>query len=979
MGEGERSGVLIGRTAELGTLTAALDRAAAGSAGVVLVSGDAGAGKSHLVATLTRAARERGCAVLVGQCAELGESMPYLPLADALWTGSRDPELQAALEARPVLRRLLPDGQDTGSPADGGASELGRQQVYGAVLGLLGELGRRSPVVLVLEDLHWADRSTRHLLTFLSRVLQHERVCLIGTYRSDDLHRRHPLRPVVAELLRLPDVTAVEVGPFGPDETGEYLALLAGDGGPPTAEEIARVHQRSEGNPFYAAELYSAARDGEEMPALLADLLLARVERLSENAARVVRAASVAGHRVDDELVRRVSALDEAAAGEALREIVHHQLLIPDGAEGYTFRHALLREAVYADLLPGERTRLHAAFAALLAGGPAAGRARAAAELAHHSLAAHDLPAAFTASLRAGREADRMGAPDEAHEHYDRALSLWDAVPDPERAAGAGRVRVELDAVRASGRAGDTRRAVSRLRRLLESAPPDDVRLGAMLREKLAFHLVDLDPDEATAVAREAVGMLPADPPTRERAAALATYARNLLIREEDPRIPAIAEEAVAAARATGTVHAEASALVTLGIHRESRDPDPEVRALFARARDLALEDGNHQVGLRAAFHHARAMFDRGDLDGAGRAADEAMRFVRANGLGWSSYGTTLRCLEFLIRYTTGDWAAAGRLAGGFQVRVVRPVEAQVSAYALFVEVARGEDVTERMRWLEPVWPQDPFIAYVARGLAAEEALWRGDIDAALEHTTALLASMPLHDVAAIRIVGTALWAQADRAVRARASGDVEAAEAAAKAADELLERARAAASTTPDGRPRTWLGLEGHAWLARAEAERARAHGDDDPGLWRAAGTAFSYGFTYEVARSRWRLAEALAVRGAREEAAAEWGAALRDAEALGAAPLVRALRDLGSRARLGSSRPAPSPAAGLTAREREVLALVAAGRNNKEIAAALFISPKTASVHVSNILAKLGVTSRTQAAAKARDEDLLGDRSSR
>ncbi|MFI0348958.1 AAA family ATPase [Actinomadura sp. 9N407] len=951
---------LVGRTEELGTLTGALDRAAAGSAGVVLVSGDAGVGKTTLVAALTRAARERGCGVLVGQCAELGESMPYLPLADALWAGSGEPGLGTALESRPVLRRLLPDGDGGGIPA----GDLGQQQLFGAVLGLLGELGRERPVVLVLEDLHWADRSTRHLLIFLSRVLQRERVCLIGTYRSDDLHRRHPLRSVVAELLRLPDVRAVEVAPFGVNETAEYLTTLAGDGAPPTADEIGQVHRRSEGNPFYAGELYTAARSGEDLPAGLADLLLARLEDLSENASRVVRAASVAGRRVDDELVRQVSGLDEAAVGEALREIVSHQLLVPDRAQGYTFRHALLREAVYADLLPGERTRLHAAFAALLAG------TGAAAELAHHSLAAHDLPAAFAASVRAGREAERMGAPDEAHEHYDRALSLWDAVPDPERAAGTERVQIELAAVRASGRSGEPRRAISRLRRL--RASETDVRMGMLIREHLAYYLGDIDQyEESLAVSREAIAMIPADPPTPERAAALATYARTLLGQERDPAIPAIAEEAVAAARASGAPDAEASGLVTLGIYRESRDAGGSVGALFARARRLAIDSGNYQVGLRAAFHHARSMFDRGDLAGAKDAADDALRFVVAHGLEWSAYGTTLRCLQFLIHYTAGEWERADRLAADFPIQVVRPVEAQVSSYALFIEVAQGREIVpERLRWLEPQWRDDPYIAFVARSQAAEYFLWLDDPGAALSHLTPVLAAQDPNDAAAIRGAATALWAQADIAARARASGDTETAESAEKAADTLLARARDAASTTPDGHHRAWLGLEGHAWLARAEAERARAHGVNDPALWRATLRAFSYGYTYEVARSRWRLAESLAERGDREEAVVQWRTAKEEATTLGAAPLLKALDDLGLRARLGTARPASN---GLTGREREVLKLVAEGRNNREIAAALFISPKTASVHVSNILAKLEVTSRTQAAAKAHSEGLL------
>ncbi|NVI86972.1 helix-turn-helix transcriptional regulator [Actinomadura sp. BRA 177] len=978
--------VLIGRAAELAELTAALERAAAGAAGAVQVSGDAGVGKSHLVAALTRAARAEGGAVLVGQCAELGESMPYLPLADALWTAAQADapeadEVRAALDARPVLRRLLPDGD--GGP--GAASELGQQQLFGAVLGLLGELGRDRPVLLVLEDLHWADRSTRHLLTFLCRVLQRERVCLVGTYRSDDLHRRHPLRPVVAELLRLPNVTGVEVPPFGPGETAEYLAELSRGAAPVTAEVVDRVHRRSEGNPFYAGELYSAdpvLRDEPaELPSGLADLLLSRAERLSDAGQRVVRVAAVAGRRVDDELVRRVSGLDEAAVGEALREVVSHQLLVPSGT-GYTFRHALLREAVYADLLPGERTRLHADFARLLTDLPDGTRGSAA-ELAHHSLAAHDLPAAFAASVRAGREADRLGAPAEAFEHYERALELWEAVPGPQEAAGIDRMWLSLTAAKASARAGELRRAVHRLRRLLEVADPGDVALGSTIREHLAAFLGDIDEDaESQAVAREAVTMLPADPPTQERAYALATYARTLLYRDADGELPALAEQAVGEARAAGAVGAESSLLVTLGLYRESREADTGVAEVFAKARDLAAaNDETSMSAMRAAFHYARTKFDRGDLAGAIRAADEGVKFALDNGLGWSTYGTVLRSLRYLVHYTTGNWTEANRLADGFAVQVVRPYEAQVSAYALFVDVAQGNPgVDERLRWITPLLDQDALLNYIARGLAAEHALWRGDPGAAIEHVQDVLHGLYADTVGAIRIAATGLWAQADLAARARAAGDDAAARSAAEAGDELLRVARAVVAVTSDGQPRTWLGLEGAAWLARAEAERRRVGGVHDVDLWRKTADLFTYGdpdggFVYEVARSRWRLAEALAEHGDREEAAAQWRSAVEIAERLAAKPLLSALRDLGTRARLSAARPKSAlagPLASLTGREREVLKLVAEGLGNREIAATLFISPKTASVHVSNILAKLNVTSRTQAAAVAHREGI-------
>ena len=979
---------LIGRKAQLAELTAALERAADGRAALALVSGDAGVGKTHLVSALTRTARDRGCVVLVGQCAELGESMPYLPLTDALWAAAhpdapQSERIRTAVAARPALGRLLPDGDAD----DKATSELGQQRLFGAVLGLLGELGVERPVLLVLEDLHWADRSTRNLLTFLARVLQRERVCLVGTYRSDDLHRRHPLRPVVAELLRLPNVTGVEVPPFDPGETAAYLAELAGATAPLTARTVERVHRRSEGNPFYAAELYSAEAFGgagagpSGLPSGLADLLLSRVERLPEAGRQVLRVAAVAGRRVDDELLRRVSGLDEATVGEALREVVSHQLLVPSGT-GYAFRHALLREAVYADLLPGERTRLHAAFARLLADPPDGARGSAA-ELAHHSLAAHDLPAAFAASVRAGREAARLAAPDEAFEHYERALELWDAVPDPEAAAGTDRVRLALAAAQASADAGDLRRAVHRLRRLLDGGGPRDAVLGAGIRGRLATYLGEIDEiDEALAMAREAVAMLPADPPTAERADALAVYARMLLYRDDDGLMPELAERAVEDARAAGAAGAEASLLVTLGLFREAGEADPDVARVFAQARDLAAARGaSPLVTMRAAFHHARTRFDRGDLAGAARAAEEGVRFARDNGLAWSTFGVVQRSLHYLIHYTEGAWTEANRLAEDFAVRVVRPFEAQLSAYALFVDVAQGSPrADERLRWITPLLDEDVFLNYLARGLAAEHALWRGDPETASEHIAQALGTPYAASASVIRLAATGAWAQAEIAARARASRDEDAVKEAARIADDLLERARRAVAFTDTGRPRAWLGLEGHAWLARAEAERRRVDGVHDVDLWRRAADLFTYGdpdggFVYEVARSRWRLAEALAERGDRDGAAAQWRPAVAAAERLGAAPLLAALRDLGARARLGGARPAagaPGPLGALTAREREVLKLVAEGRNNREIAAALFISPKTASVHVSNILAKLDVTSRTQAAAVAHREGL-------
>ena len=454
---------LVGRDGELRRLLGLLDDAAAGRPAHALVSGDAGVGKTRLVAELAARAAGRGIMVLSGRCAELGDSIPYLPLADALRDGTTGPSasgpLLDALATRPVLDRLLPDRG--ASPGEGGdLTGLAQQQLFGAVLGMLAELAATRPVLLILEDLHWADRSTRDLVTFLSRVLHRERVAVVATYRTDDLHRRHPLRPVVAELLRLPSVAAIELGPLGYSDMAEHLSALAGS--PLDAAALHRMVSRAEGNPYYAEELLAAAGSaadghaaGEALPTGLAALLLARVEQLSPAAQQVLRAAAVAGRRTEDDIVRAASGLAVPEYEEAVRESVTHQLLVPDGG-GYAFRHALIREAVYGDLLPGERTRLHARLAELLADEERlAAVPGSAAELAHHSLASHDIPGAFSASVRAAAEAQRLAAPAEAHRHYDAALALWERVSEPEKLAGMDRGTLAFYSANAAASSGN--------------------------------------------------------------------------------------------------------------------------------------------------------------------------------------------------------------------------------------------------------------------------------------------------------------------------------------------------------------------------------------------------------------------------------------------------------------------------------------------------------------------------------------------
>jgi predicted ATPase len=348
----------IGRADELGRLEATLDRAEQGQPQVMLLAGDAGIGKTRLLLEFADQARRRGVQVLAGGCVELGDiGLAYLPVVDALHGLADDPaeaELLAEVAmTAPGLGRLLPGIEQAGPVVGLVGDGQDQLQVFDAVRTLLMRRSEQSPVVVVLEDLHWADRSTRDLIAFLARILRSGRVLLVASYRSDELHRRHPLRPLLAELVRLPGVERIELVPLSRAELAEL-----------PADRVAGIHVRSEGNPFYAEQLLAAGAGDAEvaLPPTLADVVLTRVQGLSEPAQQVLRVAAVAGRRVPHRLLAEAAGRPEADLERGLREAIGAGVLVADSTSGtYAFRHALLQEAAYGELLPSEQVRLHAA------------------------------------------------------------------------------------------------------------------------------------------------------------------------------------------------------------------------------------------------------------------------------------------------------------------------------------------------------------------------------------------------------------------------------------------------------------------------------------------------------------------------------------------------------------------------------------------------------------------------------------------
>jgi DNA-binding NarL/FixJ family response regulator len=985
---------LIGRSEELAALQAAVERAAGGDAAAVFVAGESGVGKTRLLRELERSATADGARVLRGDCVAFGAGgLPYAPLAGALRGLLRElgPEAFDDLVGprRAEIGRVLPEL----SPAEGAGAEpapavaatgepLAQARLFGALRGLLDQLAAQAPVVLLIEDLHWADRATLEFLSSLLRGLRDERLVVICTYRSDELHRRHPLRPFLAEEERREVIERVVLSPLSPAELAAQVTGILGEAA--DAQLVARVYERSQGNPFFAEELLAASAEADgPLPASLRDVLSLRIEALPGDARGVLRVAAAAGQRIGHRLLAAVADLPEPALLEALRAALAQHVLVQE-PDGYAFRHALLQETAYADLLPGERTALHLALAqALSADASLADGTGGAAEteLAHHWRAAHRLPEALAAHVQAGLQAERVYAFAEAGQQLESALELWDRVEDAEERAGLSRASVVARAAQATHLAGNHPRAGALGRQAVRLADQGgDVVQSALARERLGRYLwYGGDSDGALAVYRDAVRLLPPEPPTPELARVLAAEGQILMLRGPSPEGRESCERAIEVARAVGARAVEGHALNSLGMAMGAIGAWERSEQSLREAMKIAQElDEIDDIG-RTYLNLSECIDMQGRVAEAAELALEGVSFAKRMGIG--SYTLFLRGdaswrLTRLGRLDESDAmteAALGEGPTGTSAVVLH-------ANAGHVALRRGRldaaiEHFERARAATGRTTDSMWIGNVACG-RVEAELWRSDPERAWELAATALDMVGAQEYAfyTARVYATAARAAAEIAERARALGDDQRARNACGDARGMVERLRAllAPDRWPGGSPPP----ETVAFEAQCAAELTRALGTPDASAWATAVRRLeALGFPFEVAYAQWRRAEALVLGGDRVGA----GAALREAAGIArelrAVPLEREIHGLARRARIAldaaastaARKPSELDALGLTDRERAVLELVADGRTNREIGETLFMAEKTASVHVSRILAKLGVGSRVEAATAA------------
>jgi DNA-binding CsgD family transcriptional regulator/tetratricopeptide (TPR) repeat protein len=1058
---------VVGRERELGRLGIALERAAAGSLSRVVVTGVTGGGVTTLLSELERRlAGEPGVVVARGAAVEPLSGHPYAALSAALEhpvaalpdaqlpevLGPAAGEIALLLPSQAARIRAACPVEDTMQSAP----EQRRGRFVEAVLGVLGRLAGSGGVLLVLDDLHWADPGTQAFVEFVVGLDVALPICLVVSYHSDEVDRRHPFGRVAATLAADSRVDRIELEPFRPDELARFIEAETGER--PPAGLLAAIVERSSGNPLMAGQILVARRSvpGARLSDSFDELVEARLALLGTGAARWVRALAALRRPVDPAAFAGLDTGDGILAESALEEAVESGL-VTRVAGGVVIAQELYADTIESLLDPLGRQGIHSAIAAWLPGPPD--------ERAWHWERALRFDLARDAHVEAGLAAEALDPGGSALAHYGRALELDALAPviNPDTTpAGTGARPGAVGSVGSDGRSGRTRldrpallaraaeaafvhgssrQAAALAVRAIDawsdpSALSGVVALGREARDRRAEELGSLyerlgryrwgagEIEKALSAFTTGAQSVPAGP-SPARARVLGALAQALMLEGRFDESAAWARDAIATAREVGEdALAELGHVTcTLGVDLAYMGDLDAGLALLREAAAVARRAGRVDDLMRTYANHTTLLELDSRRSEALAIVDEGIAEARRWGQE-AAYGALLRGDGGGTLFALGRWAeseAMCRQALEWSPSGISRFNPLVGLTTVRIETASDEEAGRLLGQVllqQESVPDSQWIAEVQRATVSF-ALWRDDVqDARRAAERGWARVLRNGDWAQVAIsASTTVEVAAAVAEDARERRDAHALAEALTWADAVLEEAR---SRVDAGGMPVALGarIEAELHLDTARAHRTRIAGEPDPAAWADLAERWAaLPDPYRAAHARWREAEAVlrsrpeAPGGrvdrphARRALIEAWNIAGR----LGAMPLRRALERLAARARIalpdedghgttgievpagpmeivaggaehGESRggglamrlagPFEAPSAdpfGLSPRETEVLAVLAEGRSNREIAQRLFISERTVAVHVGNILAKLGVAGRVEAATVA------------
>ncbi len=974
---------MVGRQSPLRALEEHWHDACAGSGRLVLISGDAGIGKSCLVRTFADQVRTmHTVSVLQGQCYDEDPAVPYGPFVDLLHIEMR---MRSPATTMPVvgpwgtdLARLLPElvGGVSRDNADT-APQYQKRRLFDAIYRLLLPTAEQTCRLVVLEDLHWADQTSLELVQYLARAILHDRVLILGTYRSDELYHRQPLLHLIAQLARERHENAVHLPPLSRDDFAWMLETILGRPLPGAA--VYALHDHTGGNPFFLEEVLTAliaqhgldtfarsARTGRDMgllviPLSLKESILSRTADLDLMATTVLRYAAVIGRRFDFDLLLRLTGIEEIALVQAIETLVARQLVAEDTGDPedrYVFRHALTREAIYRDLLGRERRLKHRAVLQALEEAYASTPTQVVDQLAYHSLHARELEKAARYTRLAGARAMRMSAYREAVAHYEMAIELLET-DDPHLQADVYDALAE-----AAYPLGDTDlylRYCQEARRWYEQVG-DRRKVGDICRRLGRVAWERGEREDAFAHTRTAVSVLEAEPPGHELAMAYSALSHLCMLSHLPPESIAWGEKALQLGNALGADAVKAHALNNIGCALFQLGETAQGIASLERSLALAKSTDLTFDAIRACLNLGDVLNACGDFRRASDVLEEGVAL--AERAGWQPHAGQLLDGLAAAKMELGDWAQADALLDAI-IRMsdkgtpIARLFATRTKADLLLRQGRLEDARRLLEEIQPLCETQGELQMLGRLLLTLACidLARGDPEqaaAVMDRLIGIALSLGVglllgwHDMLG-DAVAVYLAAGRDHAAQEQlANLSLLVGRAATPAAQARLEEARG---------------------LMAAHENR---HGDAAKHFARALTLWSAMVCPYQVATSHRRRAESLLQGGgesAREEALQALASARQTFDRLGASLAIDAIDLVIKRyglarrmAKRGSAREEI-----LTPREREVIALIARGCSNREIAQELFISQKTTEIHVSNILSKLGVSSRAHAAAYA------------